>query len=246
MELHVIGTGSKGNCYLLESEKETLIIECGVQASEIKKALNFNLHKVVGCILTHEHNDHAKSILDLMNWGVNIYASQGTLKSKRVLEAHRANIVKKNKAFRLGEFKIVPFDVKHDAAEPFGFLIEHPDCGKTLFITDTYYVEYLFPGLNNIIIEANYCEDIINEKLGVESGKMFLRNRIISSHFSLKSCKELLDVNNLESVHNIVLIHLSDSNSNEERFKNEVMELTGKTVTVAQNGMKLNFNKSPF
>jgi len=43
-----------------------------------------------------------------------------------------------------------------------------------------------------------------------------------------------------------ILIHLSDSNSNEVEFEKEVSQATGKTVTVANNGISLNFNKTPF
>ena len=138
------------------------------------------------------------------------------------------------------------FDVKHDAAEPLGFLIEHSDCGKVLFLTDTNYCEYTFKGLNNIIIEANFSKEIIDRKFGSESGMEFLRNRILKSHFSLENCKDMLSANDLTQVNNIVLIHLSDSNSDEKQFHKEVSELTGKNVTVANNGMKINFNKTPF
>jgi phosphoribosyl 1,2-cyclic phosphodiesterase len=143
-------------------------------------------------------------------------------------------------SFFIGNFKILAFDVKHDAAEPLGFLIEHPDCGKVLFLTDTYYCQYTFKGLNNIIIEANYSKEIIDRKFGA------VRNRILQSHFSLANCKDMLAANDLSKVNNIVLIHLSDSNSDEIQFQKEVAELTGKNVTVANNGMEINFNKTPF
>lgn len=246
MKLKVIGTGSAGNAYLLETDKEILMIECGVKATSIKQALNFQLNKVVGCIVTHEHNDHFKSALDVMKWGIDVYASEGTFKAKKLLESTRAKVIRKNRKFKIGKFEIIPFDVKHDAVEPLGFLINHPECGLTLFLTDTYYVEYLFPGLNNIIIEANYCEQIINEKMGIETDMKFLRDRVYKSHFNLKNCKELLSINDLSNVNNIVLIHLSDSNSDEKRFKSEVSELTGKSVTVAFNGLEMEFNKTPF
>jgi hypothetical protein len=100
--------------------------------------------------------------------------------------------------------------------------------------------------LNNIIIEANYSKEIIDQKFGSESNKEFLRNRVLKSHFSLANCKDMLSANNLSQVNNIVLIHLSDSNSNEKQFVKEVYELTGKNVTAAINGMQINFNKTPF
>jgi len=246
MELTVIGTGSKGNAYILGNGDEALLIECGVNIKDIKKALDFDLSKVVGCICTHEHFDHSKSIFDVMKLGIDVHSSQGTLKSRFVDGQPRAKHIVSKQAFSIGNFKILPFDVKHDAAEPLGFLIEHPECGKVLFLTDTYFCEYTFKGLHNIIIEANYSNEIIDRKFGADSGKEFLRNRILRSHFSLANCKDMLSANDLTQVNNIVLIHLSDSNSDEKQFHKEVAELTGKNVTVASNGMKINFNKTPF
>lgn len=246
MQLTIIGTGSKGNAYILGNKDEALLIECGVNIKDIKKALDFDYSKVVGAICTHEHMDHSKSIWDVMKLGINVYSSHGTLKSRFVDEQSRAKVIQSQQSFTVGNFNILPFDVMHDAKEPLGFLISHPDCGKVLFLTDTYYCKYTFPGLNNIIIEANYSKEVIDRKFGVDSGKEFLRNRILKSHFSLENCKDMLSANDLTKVNNIVLIHLSDSNSDETQFRKEVAELTGKNVTVASNGMKINFGKTPF
>lgn len=246
MELKIIGTGSKGNAYILKNENEALLIECGVNINDIKKAFNFNFSKVVGCIVSHEHKDHCKAIDDVMGLGIKTYTGAKTFAEIKPKYVHRANVIASKQTFKIGGFKIMPFDVKHDAAEPLGFLIEHPDCGRTLFLTDTYYCKYTFPGLNNIIIEANFSKEIIDRKFGPDSVKEFLRNRILRSHFSLANCKDMLAANDLSAVNNIVLIHLSDSNSDERQFKKEVSELTGKNVTVASNGMIINFNKTPF
>lgn len=246
MRLKVISTGSKGNSYILYNENEALLIECGVNIKSIKEALNFDYSKVVACIVTHEHNDHSKSIKEIMQLGIDVYSTTGTLKYLGVESFHRAKGLNRKDSFLKGGFEIMNFDVKHDAIEPSGFLIRHKDCGKVLFLTDTYYCHYTFSGLNNIIIEANYSRTIIDAKLGPDSGKEFLRNRILKSHFSLENCKGLLSANDLSNVNNIVLIHLSDSNSDEKMFKKEVEELTGKTVTVAINGMEIPFDKTPF
>ena len=67
MKLNILGSDSRtGNCYILENDKEALVIECGVSFDKIKKALNFKLSKVCGCIVTHGHGDHAKAIHDMM------------------------------------------------------------------------------------------------------------------------------------------------------------------------------------
>lgn len=55
MQLTCLGSGSDGNCYLLESKDEILVIECGCSLKEVKKALNFDLSKIVGCFISHVH-----------------------------------------------------------------------------------------------------------------------------------------------------------------------------------------------
>lgn len=55
MEFKVIGSGSSGNCYLLESETECLVIEAGISFLEVKKALDFNIRKIVGVVISHRH-----------------------------------------------------------------------------------------------------------------------------------------------------------------------------------------------
>ena len=128
--------------------------------------------------------------------------------------------------------------------EPLGFLISHAECGVTLFLTDSFYSPYKFNGLNNLIIEANFCEEIIDAKLKFD--RKFLRDRILKSHLSIQKCIDLLNVNDLSAVNNIVLIHLSDSNSNEVEFQQKVQQATGKNTIVANNGLDLIFNKTPF
>lgn len=244
MNLKVIGTGSKGNAYLLENEQEALLIECGVSIQEIKKAVNFNISKISGCLVTHEHGDHAKSINEVMAAGINTYATVGTFrKSAFAVKNHRQKEIPQKGQFQVGNFKVISFPTIHDVEEPCGFLIYHKECGVTLFLTDTVYSGFKFKGLNNIIIEANYDEAIINSKL---SDRKFLRDRILKSHMSLDTCMDFLKENDLSQVNNIVLIHLSDSNSHELNFVKEVSEFTGKNVCSASNGLMISFGKTPF
>lgn len=55
MKLNCIASGSSGNCYLLSSDTETLILDCGISIMEIKKALDFDLGGIVGVVATHAH-----------------------------------------------------------------------------------------------------------------------------------------------------------------------------------------------
>ncbi len=55
MKLKVLGSGSSGNCYILHNETEALIIEAGFPFMEVKKALDFNISKIQGVVISHEH-----------------------------------------------------------------------------------------------------------------------------------------------------------------------------------------------
>lgn len=235
MKLKVLGSGSTGNCYLLQGQKETLILECGLPYKTILKGLNFNLSNVVGCLVTHEHKDHSKAMFDLGHNGIDIYASTGTYNALGDGLGHRTNFIKSEVAFKVGSFIVLPFAVEHDAAEPLGFLIQHKELGKLLFITDSYYCKYSFNGLNHILIECNYSNKIIEQRELPRN----LKSRIIKSHFELENVKDFLRATDLAEVKNIMLIHLSDGNSNAAEFKEEIEKLTGKPVYVADKGLEL-------
>lgn len=242
MELKVIGTGSKGNSYALIGERETLLIEAGMNTKEVLRSLSFDLSKVAGCIITHSHKDHAGHAKTIANRGIDLYASKQTYKEIGITKNHRTKEIEAKKAFTVGGFRIMPFSVNHDV-ECLGFLIDHEECGRLLFITDTYYCRYKFNNLNNIVIEANYSDKIIDKKLKQQG---FLRDRIIKSHFSLENCIELLKANDLSKVNNIVLIHLSDSNSDAELFKEEVQKAAGVNTTIAANDISIEISKDIF
>jgi len=244
MILKVISTGSIGNAYLLENDEEALLLECGVKSDLIKQALDFNVDKVAGCIVSHSHGDHAKSISDVIDMGINTYASKDTFKALGV-KSHRAKSIKNLSINKIGGFTVMPFSGKHDVP-CFGFIIKHKEIGNTLFLTDSYYSPYRFANLTNIIVEANYSKEIIDEKVHAGGTMSFVRNRVLESHMSLENCLDLFDANDISKVNNIVLIHLSATNSNEVVFKETVENHTQKTVTIANNGDTINFNKTPF
>lgn len=242
MKLHVINTGSVGNCYLLKaSTGEILMIECGVPFKEIQKALDFDYSGVVGCLVSHEHKDHCKAVKDVLNNGISVYATEETRKTSQE-RCFGFLKLEKCECQTIGSFAIIPFLVNHDAVDPVGFLIRHPECGVVLFATDTYYLKQTFKGLNNIIIEANYCEDILNDLEAQGKANTYVSDRVRQSHMSIQQTINTLNANDLTTVNNIVLIHLSDGNSDEKRFKSMVEKATGKRTFVASKGMEIDFN----
>jgi len=246
MQLTVLGSSSAGNCYLLENQNETLIIECGVHFSDVKKALDFNLRKIVGALVTHEHSDHEKYVTEIMRYGIDIFTTNGTALALGINHSIRWNAVELHKVFKVGSFRVLAFPINHDAAEPCGFLINHDETGNILFLTDTYFTDFKFSNLKHIIIEANYCQDIINARVVAGTTGEFVRNRVVGSHMSLQTAKRMLQANDLSGVMNVVLIHLSDTNSDAKRFKKEVTSVTGKPVHIAETGMKIHLSNNPF
>lgn len=247
MELKILGSSSKGNCYLLDNDKECLMIECGVPFKEVQKAVNFGISRICGIVISHEHGDHAKYAGKCLESRIPCYMSQGTKEALKFQDSRLVHTMEELAMYRIGNFNVRPFRTQHDAKESFGFLIHHDECGLVLFATDTYYLHYTFRGLNNILIECNYRQDILDAN--VESGKlpMALRARTMKSHCSFDTCREILLANDLSAVNHIVLIHLSDGNSNAAEFKKGIESATGKTTHIAESGMTIsNFNKSPF
>lgn len=244
MELKVIGSGSQGNSYILSNETDVLLIELGVQFKRIKKALDFDLSKINGALISHSHLDHAKSIKDAVECGIDVYTGAETINATG-LKSHRLKPIKPKKAYQIGAFKVMPFELRHDVP-CLGFIIKHEDCGKVVFITDTYYSPFKFKGINQWIIEANYSQEILDSKEGYGSTKAFLRNRVMSSHMSIENCLDLLSKNDLSKTNNVVLTHLSDRNSHEKQFKKLTENQTGKTVHVAETGLTIPFNIRPF
>lgn len=176
--------------------------------------------------------DHCKAVKDVMKAGIDCCMSQGTAEAIGA-SGHRIKPVQARKQFNVGTWTILPFDTEHDAAEPLGFLLANRDGDKLLYLTDSFYCRYRFKGLTHIMCECNYSLDILKANVAAGLVSTELKNRILKSHFSLANVKEFLKANDLSRVEEIILIHLSDDNSDANRFKREIQALTGKAVTIA-------------
>lgn len=231
IEIKSFASGSSGNLYWINDGNTALLLEAGIKLTDIRKGLDFKLSQIAGCLISHEHQDHSRAVVNLMKMGIDIYLSQGTLDALG-LSGHRINIIKARKQFNIGDWAVLPFEIQHDANEPLGFLLASGEY-KILYATDTAYLKYRFTGLSHIAIECNYCERILSQNRSIPS---LQRQSIIRNHFSLENVKEFLKANDLSKVREIYLLHLSDANSNAEMFKREIQQLTGKPTFIARKG----------
>jgi phosphoribosyl 1,2-cyclic phosphodiesterase len=232
MDITVIASGSSGNAYRISDGDTALLLDAGIPLQRIKQALNFRVRDIAGCLITHAHGDHAKAAGDLAKAGVDVYTSQGTIDACR-LTGHRIKPVKALQEVMIGTFAVLPFDVQHDAPEPLGFLLTSRRTGeKLLYFTDTYYLKYRFTGLTHIMGECNYSMDIVEQSVRNGYIPPELVPRLIKSHMSLEHFLDLLKANDLHEVKQIYLLHLSNNNSDAERFREAVQKLTGTEVYV--------------
>ena len=224
MKLKCLGSGSSGNCYILESETEALIIEAGVRFKDVKVALDFNVSKIVGVVISHSHGDHAK------------YAAEYEKTGIPLIEPWKINTEVKGK---IGRFSIKSFPLVHNV-HCSGFLISHSDMGRLLYITDTEYCRWRFPNINHILVEANYdlacMEPTDNPK----------RTHVLTGHMSIDTAVEFLKANNSPELRNVVLLHLSETNSDESQFKAAAETVADCPVYVADKGLEIELKEFPF
>lgn len=228
MKLKVIASGSKANSYILENEKEALVIEAGVPFKELVRHVAHR--KIVGCLVSHEHKDHAKYMKEYAMRGIDILAPF-------------ADYINISNFIEFGGFTFSQFENQHDV-ECFGFVVNHKDFGRLVFATDTGYIEYRFKDINHWLIECNYSKEILDKR--VEEGfNPHLADRITKDHMSLETCKLFFAANDLSRTRNIVLLHLSDGNSNAEQFKREINDLTKKDTYIAEKGLEVDLSLCP-
>ncbi len=244
MQLHVLGSSSAMNGYILQGETSSLIIEAGVPLLKAKMALNFDLSTVNGLILSHFHFDHAGRAKEYAAAGIDIYSNDETI-AKADIPPHRAKVMVEGLKYKIGEFLVQPFALLHDIKN-FGYLIKHPEMGLVSFLTDTFYSPFVFPGLNNVIVECNYSDNVLDHNIETSKINPALANRIRKSHMSEDTMIGFLKANDTTQVNNIVIIHLSNGNSDAEQIVRRVTETTGIVPHIAKPGLKIEFNKTAF
>ena len=159
MEIRVLASGSSGNTYRISDGETALLLDAGIPLKAIQAGLGFRVRDIMGCFVTHAHKDHSKAAKDLARLGVDIYTSRGTVDACG-LTGHRIKVVRALEELVVGTFRVLPFDVQHDAPEPLGFLCTSTATGeKLLYFTDTYYLKYRFQGVTHIMAECNYSEE---------------------------------------------------------------------------------------
>ena len=242
MKLIVIGSNSAGNSYALDAGGEILLLEAGCKMADVKRAIDFRLKDVVGCLVSHCHGDHAKYATEYAKFGVKVYCNQDVI-DKKQFPYGTCKMVEPGKTFSVGKFRVAPIELHHDVPNN-GYMVQHKDMGTLLFITDTYKMGAFIKGIDHWLIEANYDDRIL--KANIEDGRIdrAQANRLMLSHLSLDNTIQYLKMCEAENSKTITLCHLSERNSNPQMFAERVAGEFGVPTKVAAKGVVIGLNKN--
>lgn len=242
MKLICIGSSSKGNAYALEAADEILFLEAGCPIKDVKKAIGWKIGNVVGCLVSHQHGDHIGKIRDYCNLGLPIYTNDETAEFIETVYGERVLSVPEFQRFHLGGFTVQPFYLPHNDVPNFGYLIEHDEMGKLLFMTDMEYCRYDFAalGINHILVESNYDMELVDKSIPNYTHKLL-------GHCSIQTACGIIRANRTPELRTVTLCHLG-AFSDEDDFKRKAKEAAGAGVGVgvAAAGMVFDVNKEPF
>jgi phosphoribosyl 1,2-cyclic phosphodiesterase len=222
LTFYSLSSGSSGNCYYIGNEFHGILVDAGISATSIRKALGsagISMQSVMGVFITHNHIDHIKG-LKVLTKRHSIPAFTTARIWKSILH-QGLNIssdcireIPLQQEFHLAGFDIVSFPVYHDAPETVGFHICHGN-KKITIATDLGHIcsisEPYLRAANLLVIESNYDEEMLANGLY----PAFLKARISSDHGhlgNLQTASFLSDAINDELKH-VCLAHLSNNNN---------------------------------
>ena len=208
----LLGSGSNGNCCIIESNNTVIAIDFGLGIKEIKERaskVGYELDEIKALFITHNHTDHIRSIKYFPI--EKVYATASTLVDYAPI------IIEPFKTIYVGDLKIMAIPTSHDAINSVGYVIETND-EKLVYMTDTGYVnKKFFPYLkdaDHYVFESNHDETMLLRC----KYPYFLKKRIISDsgHLSNTDCAEILSILISDKTKSIVLAHLSEEANTKE------------------------------
>lgn len=218
MQFASLGSGSKGNCTVVEKDGTMLLIDCGFSMRETEhrlQRLGREINQVTAILVTHEHGDHVRGVASLAKkHQLPIWASRGTAKAAKLDELAQWNCIDIHQAFEIDDIQIQPVPVPHDAREPCQFVFTDGDW-RLGVLTDTGsitpHIEAQYSACDAFILEANHDEVM----LANGSYPISLKQRVGGDfgHLNNSQAKELLARIDITNLQYLVASHISDKNN---------------------------------
>lgn len=222
------GSGSSGNCAYIGDDTSGFLIDAGVEMDKVADELKRNgidIRTVKGIVLTHDHSDHVRFAYTILRKyrHMHVYCTPRTLNgllrrhaiSNRIKDYHQP--IYKEHPFKLGNFTIVAFEVKHDGTDNAGFHISNG--GHNLVVaTDLGCIseraDHYMRQANYLMIESNYDADMLTKGAYPEYLKARIRSE--NGHLDNRVTAEYLAKIYTPALRNIFLCHLSKDNNTPE------------------------------
>ncbi len=215
-------SGSSGNCLFVGGSGGNILIDVGVNARAVERALNqigVEPSTIEAIFVTHEHTDHIAGLpVFAARYGIIVYTSKGTLdylEEKGYLRPQFDARVIGEKGVEVAGMQVMPFKTSHDSRESLGFRIHTPDDRKIAVATDlgrmTQEVRDGLTGCDLVMLESNHDVRMLENS----SYPYYLKKRIMSDvgHLSNDDCAaEICRLAALGSAR-FVLAHLSLENN---------------------------------
>jgi len=220
MKVCVLGSGSKGNCTLVESGSTSILIDAGFSGLEIRRRLESigrNLDLITAILVTHEHNDHISGVGVASRRGrIPVYANPAThgAAEKRLGKLFSRLEFGTGEQFAIGDLLVHPFAVSHDTVDPVGYVIS--DGKKSVgYCTDTgkvtTLIEYHLRRCDALVLESNHDPGMLREG----PYPLYLQQRVRSNrgHLANEDAGKLLNKLAGKTLNHVVLAHLSEINN---------------------------------
>lgn len=226
-----LGSGSKGNSYLIGNGKNNILIDAGLSAKYICENLTdlgISPDQIDGIVITHEHMDHIAGIrVFSKNFGVPVYANEKTMSAilHKMPDMESKNVRVFENSFQIQSLDIQPFKTPHDSVCSCGFSI-YSGINKVTVATDLGH-------MNSSVMENLKYSDILvleaNHDLEMlEKGpySLFLKKRVRGpkGHLSNDLCGQTLTKLLDYGLKQVILAHLSDENNTPEIAYNTVIK----------------------
>ena len=224
LKIYPLFSSSSGNMYLIESENANIIVDVGVSYKKCKSALSSigkSFDDISAIFITHEHKDHISGLPVLLkNENIPIYSSKLTskylnslLKDKQI-SIENLNCIERDEIVKILDIDITPFDISHDAVEPFGYRLTSNDSTITiatdLGVMTSTVMEHLHAA-DFAVVESNYDKDT----LYAGSYPFTVKKRIDSCDGHLSNIDSASAIIELAKAgkRNFLLVHLSENNN---------------------------------
>ncbi len=240
MRFCVLGSGSKGNCTLVESATTTLLIDAGFSGREVSRRLAEIGRRVEGLdaiLVSHEHGDHIKGVGILSRrHGLPLHINRPTLlaAADRLGRIAACREFVTGEPFVVGDLQVHPFSVSHDTADPVGFVISDGRC-RFGYCTDTGRVTRLIAhhlrSCQGLVLEANHDPGMLME--GPYPPALKQRVRSGQGHLANGDAAELAAELATGALRSLVLAHLSETNNRPELVLQAVRDRLAGSVGVS-------------